>query len=76
MAASKKGKPAGLLVWVTKPELFAWLWMTLFLGCNVVWSSGKGVSLCLSDPCPATKRSFLYTDSKGKVLASVSRTAV
>lgn len=47
-----------------------------FLGCKVAWLSGKGVSLCLSDPCPAPRRSFVDTDSSGKVLTPVSRAAV
>lgn len=61
---------------VGKPEHFACLWVTLFFHCKVVWSSGKGVPLCLSDPCPAPKRSFLDTDSSGKVLNPVPSSCV
>jgi len=60
---------------VGEPELLACLWIIWFLGCKVTWSSGKGVSLCPSDLCPAPNRSFLDTDFSGKILTPVSRAA-
>lgn len=69
----KKGKPVGLLGWVS--HSFSPIYRAL---CSLAAksSSGKGVSLFLSDPCPAPKRSFFGTDFCGKVLASVPRAAV